>query len=249
MVKIIAGFDCAIKNLGICYIEYNDEWKNDIDSVGMALVNLYKQAHTFDNELFMTKAIVIINRLNDILNSIIKIIYLNVIDLVPGVPSKKATMLQRTKSLKALLHALDKKIKPDIVLIEYQMRQNDISRAISHQILYHYADFDNCDVKCFVKSDQIDLQSNIVKNIEAELCGTTIKNSYALTEKGEYTNFIERYTNYTANKKHTDFNFKYFIKLFAPDRYDEIMNLKNKTNDIADAFMMIFGWLKKHALI
>jgi hypothetical protein len=73
-----------------------------------------------------------------------------------------------------------------------------------------------------------------------------IKNMYSVdtTEAGQYTSFISKYnSNYTANKKHTTYNFLYFIE--SRGLSDKIADAKNKLDDIADAFMQAYGWCKK----
>jgi len=179
---------------------------------------------------------------------------MNVFNLTPGI-KKCSNIKVRTLKTKYLLTTLDKELgKPDIVLIEYQMKQNDISRCMSHQIDYHYSDLVNYNFS----NNLMDCGSNLItfavskyplkplngisKKTIVEIVGPSIKNSYSFHEDGLYGNFISKYTNYTANKKHTDWNFKYFLKTF---NYEQL-KIKNKTNDIADAFMMIYGWLKKN---
>jgi hypothetical protein len=270
-MKIIAGFDCAVSNLGICYIEYDDEWHNKVAKFILDLDQLYKTINQYNKTQLLNTIQIIIQKINDFVINIVSIKYFNVIDLIPGYKINKVPLMERTRNLKYLLCCLDQQLsRPDIVLIEYQMKQNDISRAISHQISYHYITT-NVNVfmeykEQFIKKSSINNPNSITYAIDSypihsvlmndnnssiivETVGTTLKNAYHIAPGGEYSNFIVNFSNYVANKKHTDYNFKYYIKQFMHNKYDELISISNKTNDIADAFMMIFNWLKKKDLV
>jgi hypothetical protein len=75
----------------------------------------------------------------------------------------------------------------------------------------------------------------------------TLKNRYAIAPDGDYNNFIHKYaSSYAVNKHHATHNFLYFVEHFcAKYMQDLILTMKNKQNDIADAFMMGYSWLKK----
>lgn len=268
---LIAGFDCAVQNMGVCYIEYDDKWRDKTKGFINELHNLYNNIDNDDD--FLSSAFDIVKKIDEMMKNIIIIRYFNVFDLIPGGIAKKTPMMERTRRLKYMLKLLDNDLKtPDVVLIEYQMKQNDISRCISHQIAYHYTSYDEkINIKLQSKTTKGKKQkkthnlknfityaieeyplSNITNNkndIIVETVGTTLKNAYCFTNEGEYSNFILRYSNYVANKKHTDWNFKHFIKVNDNDKSCLLKNISNKTNDISDAFMMIFGWLKKHDML
>lgn len=283
-MTIIAGFDCAVKNLGICYVEYNDNWQLKIAPLITRLADLYGQIKNMDKGEFINKALIIVKDINKFIDNIIKIKFFNVVDLIPEYEGNKSPLMIRTRRLKYLLNALDENLlMPNIVLIEYQMKQNDISRCISHQIAYHYTNYDNITIKfndSINKSNRLKSKTNNKNNSgktnnknnstifyavneyilhnnnnnnnscnTVEVVGTALKNASSFTDKGEYSNFILKYSNYIANKKHTDWNFKYFVGIFGGDEKDLLKGISNKTNDISDAFMMIFGWLKKRKLI
>jgi hypothetical protein len=164
------------------------------------------------------------------------------------------------------LTTLDKKIKPDVVLIEYQMIQNDISRSISHQIAYHYINVDIDIIEKFVHTNQTTnndtnqttnndtnptIQTNQTTNNDTTvyMVGPSLKNTCAFSKAGMHSNFIEKYTNYTANKKHTTFNFMYYLKRYDVSLYAKIIDSGIYKDDIADAFMMIYSWLIQKKLI
>ncbi len=269
---IIIGFDCAVSNMGVCVIDYNDLWIHQIKEGTRHL----KHAIRNGNE----------SELVDVLKSIdkalsfVKILYANVVDLSHGISANKVPILDYTKSLKYLLHYYDSFIQPDTILIEYQMTKNNISSNISAQIAYHYSNIDNVhitlkDSKHIKKtststkkiggvSDNInlsfaidDMKHNVISHraqIQAiehekkhvEIIGTSLKNSFHFSENLSYGHFIEKYSNKTANKKHTDANFRKFLSIYDENLLDIIDNTPNKTDDIADAFMMIYGWILKN---
>jgi hypothetical protein len=260
---IILGFDSATKNLGICCVEVNDNWRDDAQCVIDSCNELYSNLDKLDATQLVGEIESILLMANELVSNMVKIRYYQVINLIADLNlTNETTTLERVKRLKSLLYSLDedldkRQIRPTHVLIEYQMIQNDISRTISNCIAYHYMDLitftvgssQNKSAAITYAVDDFKINKLIphddpVKMI-VELVGTTLKNKYSFCPEGEYSNFIMKYSNYEANKKHTDFNFKYFLETFG---YAKI-NIKNKTNDIADGFMMIFGWLKKNEII
>ena len=136
---IIASFDCANINLGICYIEYNENWKNEIKKINNKLSSVIE-----NKKIKEIKEI--IKKINIFLENIFKIRYINVINLLPN-SNIKISINERTKKIKYLLNALDNMIQSDIILIEYQMGPNNKSGSISNQIVYHYTDIYQMDIK------------------------------------------------------------------------------------------------------
>ena len=242
---IIISFDCAIKNLGICCIDYDEKWQDKLTNIYNELINLYEELDKIDiinkdNMVNNIKNIVL--KLDYVLNNIIKIIWCNVIDLIPD---KKVynNPIEQSKKLKYILNNLDEQLPlPDLVLIEHQMKINDITRTMSNQIIYHYMDPGNNDISFGIKEYSFNLKNNLTNKLSPDkikLVGPALKNTIKLYKQGGYENFIVKYANnYTANKNHCDNNFKQFIRLFYP-----LLKLPKKTNDIADAFMMAFAYI------
>jgi hypothetical protein len=271
-MKLIAGFDAAIQNLGVFYIEFDDQWKIKLNSYLYEISQLYNGLLDITNKEFLDKIQILLVNLNTFIDNIIKIKFFNVFNLIPGCKSSSVPMLERTRRLKHLLKHIDQLLpQPDIVLIEYQMKHNDISRTISNQIaMWYMTDSDNIPIipKCVTKSrkssshipttvtndhltysvDLYPLTSCQIpftpSNRIIELVGPTLKNTISLYPGGDYANFIVKWSNYVANKKHTSSNFVKFSDVFLPDL--DLTNINNKLDDIADGFMMIFAWLKKH---
>lgn len=239
-MKIIASFDAAILNLGVCYVEFDDEWKSKLE--------IYiKKINNIGND--PQKILDLLKEINTFLDNIIKIIFFNVIDLTNGEKSQNIPMITRTQRLKHLLKSLDNTLPyPDIVLVEYQMKHNDISRTISNQISMWYSDIINDKtIKYAVKNFPINFAPTEKKDVLVDLVGPTLKNTVSMFDKGSYDNFIVKWSNYTANKKHTSANFKKFAEVFLPDI--NLFEINNKIDDIADGFLMIFAWLKKKKLL
>jgi hypothetical protein len=193
---------------------------------------------------------------SDFADGILQIEYVNVFDLIVDTAKKDVNALEKTQRLKCMLAHLDNILpKPDVVLIEYQMVQNDTSRSISNQIMYHYCD--HVDFKMGHKSGDIGyaLKGYPLKPVTLEktntivnLVGPSLKNEYGFCEEGQYHNFISKYTNYIANKKHTTFNFRWFLD--KNNLSSEFKKMKDtELYDMADAFMMIYGWLKKNKML
>ena len=169
-----------------------------------------------------------INKISDLLDSLINLIFLDVTDLIPGKKIKDVTPLLKASRLKGYLSYIDntylKNIQCYKVLIEYQMGPNFKSNSIGAQILYHYAN-----------------ESNSFK--EVEIIGPSLKNKLNFDKIHTYEFFIKKYAKtYTANKKHTEANMLYWLKKY--NFYHLLDTIKsNKLDDIADAFMMSLAWL------
>lgn len=258
-MKTLVGFDCATQNMGVCYVRFDDQWREKANVFSAQLYALYDKIKHIDTGEFIEQAVTLVRAINTFLDRIITITFFNVFDLIPGKQTAHTSIVQRTGRLKRLLHELDSQNGiADIILIEYQMKQNDISRAISHQILYHYIAADSCEVQyaskkvthCItyaIKKHAVEHGTPCpdVRTPVVDVVGASLKNAYHVCDSGAYANFISRYSNYRANKKHSTYNFMEFARVFEYDTSE----LGKKTDDIADSFMMIYGWLKKHEML
>ena len=252
---LILSFDCAIKNLGICLIEFDNYWYNKVNVILKSdILNIDK-----------------LKKIDIVLSNIINIKWINVIDLIPD---KRITdHVDKTYLLKSMLLSVDKTLSKygniDIVLVEYQMAPNDKCRAISAQIVYHYSGYGGIDVNLKKSSKKSSIKSSIkslnkhsityanamypmeyidISKKEVYVVGPSLKNKFDLCIDGRYCNFAMKYsTNYKANKEHAVFNFKYFLNIMK--KADILDNINNKISDIADAFMMTYAWLMDKGLI
>ncbi len=293
---LIFSFDCAAKNLGICVCRFNQNWETEmmehINNINVIKSNLSKLDDITQINIMKD----IFNIINNFISNIFKVVWYNTADLMPNVNIKKKITTDLTVNLKALLNYMDIFGKPDLVLIEHQMKLNDISRILSYQIMYHYTVpeqkyefklpnlFDifynvhknnimqnnvNCNGETNNVNDNNNRETNNTNNANGtndnnniqnntnnannandkrpliKVLACNIKNSVSFTEEGRYYNFIEKYSNYTANKKHTTYNFRYYLEKVDDMKYPK----KIKLDDCADAFMMIVGCLKNCKLI
>ena len=155
-------------------------------------------------------------------------IKLNMIKVIDVTKQDKVDTIQRTHLLKQCLVNIDKEIgdvKPDIVLVEYQMSANDKSRCVSNQIVYHYSCLEGTNV---------------------HLVGPTLKNKVCLSDDDslKHSTFMSKYSSkYTANKNHSKANFLHWIDSNNNRNYIKEIKKKN-LDDAADAFMQILGWLE-----
>ena len=184
-------------------------------------INLYNDLKDVCREKNVKKCI-------DLINTYVIIHVLKVYDLTKG---KKTDTVARSVLLKKCLIEIDTLIKntettPDQVLVEYQMSANDKSRCVSQQILYHYSGLPNTNIS---------------------LVGPTLKNKICFANNNtlEHSTFMEKYVSkYTANKNHSKANFLYWFDLFGLTHLIRENNISRKNiDDIADAFMQIWGWI------
>lgn len=158
-----------------------------------------------------------------LINNYIKIHMLKVYDLTEGI---KRTTVERAALLKRCLSRLDfAGLTPDNILVEYQMSANDKSRCVSNQIVYHFTD--------------------MFEHAKIYLVGPTLKNKIAFKKDLNHGVFMAKYASkYTANKNHTKSNFLYWLEIHNLNHLIKINKIAKKNiDDIADAFMQIFGWI------
>jgi hypothetical protein len=162
-------------------------------------------------------------------NNYVKIHIIKVFDLTKG---KKTDTILRMSLLKDCLNNIDKLVtksgvKIDQILIEYQMSANDKSRCVSNGILYHYS---------------------CIPDAKVSLVGPTLKNKICFSNDDmlDHGTFMEKYASkYTANKNHSKENFLYFLNIHGLTNLIQENNIAKKNiDDIADAFMQIWGWLE-----
>jgi hypothetical protein len=278
---ILIGFDCATKSLGVCIVEYNENWQKDLNSI----LKEFQEISTQQNKKIsdaekLNKLIILTENIANIINNIIIILYINVFDLIPENQTKKSKSLKKTTQtksinplknkpsvelqqkdililktirLKGVLTNLDSYIKNtikkplNVVLIEYQMGINHKSHEISSQLLYHYSS-----LNMQFKSLNTIYQSSLFTSLNTpklEIMGPSLKNTVSFNIAGKYSNFIKKYTTtYTANKNHTKFNLNTFLGTFKQESLVSKLP-KLYLDDAADAFMMIFAYLKLNKML
>ncbi len=192
----ILSFDIANKSLAHCCIDRNSNWISE-----------------FLNTTTIQGA-------NDVVNSSVKWVVGGVTDLIPGKKLKDSNIQERTLALKKLLCEL-KKLRPDVVLVEYQMSANYNANVVFNQIIYEFTD---------------DTTKVVVVK---PMC----KNTVWFKTDLKYQEFISKYSNkYCANKAHTKANFLYYVEIFGLS--DVLKNIRKKNvDDLADAFIQIFPYI------
>jgi hypothetical protein len=163
----------------------------------------------------------------DVTDISVDIHILKVFDLTEGI---KIDTVKRMLLLKECLLGVDSMVKesgfsPDQVLVEYQMPSNDKSRCVSTGIVYHYSGIPDTDVA---------------------LVGPTLKNKirFSKDDSLSHGSFMEKYSSkYVANKNHCKANFLYWLELHCLTKLiGENKITKKNVDDIADAFMQVWGW-------
>jgi hypothetical protein len=188
----------------------------------------------------------ILINIDKLLDTIFKIVYMNVFDLIPDEPITPANHIKIVQSMKYLLQCLDIQLpKPDVVLIEHQMKKNGKTNEISHYLEMYYMPIGQDTLLTYtlpnfpIDDSKIILNSSVIPKVL--LIGGSVKNSYDIdTVNGKYSKFTMKYNDdYTANKEHCNYNFRYFLSA-----WDVKLYTKESTRDIADAFMQAYAWCK-----
>jgi hypothetical protein len=150
--------------------------------------------------------------------NMIKIIYVDKWD-ISKFTKKHNDFVGFARGLKERLNDIEILGKFDTVIYEHQMNANHRTNVITDFIIYHFVGL--CD-----NIDRVPGASKSTVSFSKELM---------------YQNYASRYaTNYTANKRHTEDNMKYWYK---------IMNKKIpncKIDDMADAFILGLAYIFKN---
>jgi hypothetical protein len=239
---IVLSFDCAVQNLGVCCLQIDDKWKDKLDVVLDNLNNLKKLSP--DNKEIVRSVHKALDDLIAIYSNIVKIIYMNTVNLTKN---KKDKFSDVVKKLKYFLYCLDKQLpEPNYVLIEKQWNVNPDSYSVMHYIEGYYTLINKADdIDSLFKEYPInflDIKPN--NKYEVLILSASIKNQLSINKKLSYGNIVSnklRSNNYTTNKKHTSANFKEYLK---QKNLSHIIKKGMKLDDVSDAFMMAFNWLK-----
>ena len=143
----IISYDIASKSLAMSIIYFNDEWRDDLQKIN---TEFYNEKQTCDTSVDLCKCVLkYIDKLEALVDGLIKPIILDVVDLIPGKKLKETSVILRASRLASYLKYVDFLIDTHIgygnkhkVLLEYQMGPNDQSRNVGSQILLHYATVD-----------------------------------------------------------------------------------------------------------
>ena len=143
----IISYDIASKSLAMSIIYFIDEWRDDLQKIN---TEFHNEKQTCDTSVDLCKCVLkYIDKMEALVDGLIKPIILDVVDLIPGKKLKETSVILRASRLASYLKYVDFLIDTHIgygnkhkVLLEYQMGPNDQSRNVGSQILLHYATVD-----------------------------------------------------------------------------------------------------------
>lgn len=246
---IIVSYDVATISLALSVIEFNDNWE-------LELQILQKEFHKSIKKCKLSYdacecAINYLDKLDKLICNLIKPLYFDVVNLVPGQKVKDTTVIIRAARLKAYLNFIDTKLEnlyqkqnsENIkILLEYQMGPNDKSRNVCSQILYHYSKSDfNYENICKIQDNN--LQDNNTLKYDIEIIGPSLKNKINLNNNKPYSYYTKKYTKlYDANKAHSKDNFLRWVNEKKIEYMIKDIKKKN-LDDIADSVNMTLAWV------
>lgn len=255
--KLIIGFDCGIKTLGVCVCEslpYVDRKSNGQNFHGISARNMSRELAGLIRELEKENQ-------PDLKN--IRIIYIDVVNLLPEMRTKSGgsqVMGQNQKRilfcsrLKHYLDTLDQFLESHLhstgkegnieILIEYQMEQT----VIQDFILYHYSGTSLGYKTARGGTTSKTSKDNSGPERHVHIINPRLKNSIDLDEEKPYAYFLKKYSRtYTANKRHSEHNMSVFLQnqdYISVENRRIIASCKKK-DDVADALMMCIGWIDR----
>jgi hypothetical protein len=202
----ILSIDPANKSLAISFFSYNNNYRDNIKTEIKKIQPNKLKLKNIDN----------------ILNNVINILYMDVIDLFPDIKVSEINLIDRTNLFKYNIQQVNNKldkfieelhITKIVVCIEYQPVYNHKSSIIFNQLIYEYS-------------------YNNLYNIQ--IIHPTLKNKIFFHPSLTHNEIIKSCSSaYQSNKKHTKENFLYLIKSFNLE--NRIKHIKKKNlDDIAD---------------
>jgi len=212
----LLSYDCAHKSLGVSFFSYNNNYKTNIkDELKRDILPKPK----------------LIN-INNILNNVISLKYLDVIDVCPGENVKTIDKIRLTNLFKKEIikinniiskFIIEYNIKKIILCIEYQPTYNYLSVSIFHQLKYEYSNNDLYEISIMYPH---------------------VKNTIFFHPLLKHNNCIATSNSgYLANKKHTKLNMLYFINNF--NLQNKIIHIKKKNlDDLADSIFQAIAYIK-----
>ncbi len=233
------GFDVATKSLAVSIIKV-EPMETILSGIKSKFDEYKKKMYGESRIAHLSSSCELLSAANILLSSRYKIIYLDVVDLIPNKKLKQTTTIERTLFLNKFFQTKLRDIlieipqEERIFLIEYQMGPNDKSRVISSQIALFCAMF------C---SDRIE---DAKKQIY--LVGPSLKNTifFRNDEKSHHSYHIQKYkTNYAANKNHTKYLLKKLVELHGQSNILKDISAKNM-DDAADAVCMTIAYILKN---
>lgn len=270
---LVFGFDCGTVNFGVAAVEVCSRatLKEFIKKWTVKIKSLYSlKSLSLDKTEWLNNIADHLKQLDQEFNQLINMRFVNTFQLIPklDVENKCHVMENLSIVLNSLVATTG---QPDIILIEKQMSINTTAMDIVGGIEMFFRNSKPQTIIDGLEDELEDVQQQNehvsreaqhnelipiafsywpiqwvkpCNNIQILVMSPVAKNKVALGGN-ELGNFIAKYsTNYTANKNHADANFAIFIQAFGPKELMKTKRAKQKTNDAADAFMMILAYIQ-----
>lgn len=245
----VDSFDCARVNMGFTRAKIN------ID----ALIELTQQVlespklNKLDELQYLE---LLIANMHNLANKVIDIDLLKVLNLGSG-----TNPWEFAPNLKSLMRTLE---SPDTthMVYEFQMNDNDKSRAIGNMLVYEYSDLDIIRVQPaqkntvsfgpLSKSDFIKycpvISNTKVGRERIKIVDAIFKNPTSLHSLNIQT-FLKLYsTTYDANKRHSAALLEYWCSIF--DKHDLLAKISRENyDDVGDSFIQILPLLKTQQFV
>ena len=232
----IISYDIASKSLAMSIIYFNDEWRDDLQKIN---TEFHNEKQTCDTSVDLCKCVLkYIDKMEALVDGLIKPIILDVVDLIPGKKLKETSVILRASRLASYLKYVDFLIDTHIgygnkhkVLLEYQMGPNDQSRNVGSQILLHYATVDT-GFKCIhgVASKICDFKGsddsqNLLATVASKICD--FKGSDDLQNLSATVADMNAFNDKLIELEHENQLDRYDVEIVGP-------SLKNKINLVKD---------------
>jgi hypothetical protein len=234
----VLSVDVANKSLAVAFIKFDTKKYERIEQALDEFRTLKASGGAPSAVLCGFNAL--LDKITDIYNGAIDIKHIDVKDLIPGKKMSETDLLHRTVALHGYLSDLTSAVIPLVgadeefkILIEYQMGPNEKSRAVSTQLMYHFAG--------------VLLNMGRVPDGNIILVGPSLKNTiYIGAADAAHINFLEKYkTNYSTNKAHSRFNLVRLLQVLGKSNM-LVPFAKKNYDDLGDAVMMAVAWVTKH---
>lgn len=211
------GFDCALKSLAFCVCRIDIDGLSKYDEIYANFQAIIENITVENFENSMQK----IEKINAETKKYIEIIDGDVVNLAPNKDNRDVAPVERIKLISQYVHERILPITPSnaIVIVEYQMAQNEKAAIASHAIISAFA-----------------------LTHDVRLVSTKLKNDISLSVDGTREAFANKEINsHTAIKNQVKLNFSLVEKLFTSHLRTIRAGLREH---IADSFMQILGWCK-----
>jgi hypothetical protein len=259
---LVFSFDAGSVNLGICVMEINtalniQEMWRDLSRQFDCLVNHLKINQPDTSKLDQIKQVITsilqaARALQLQLSKMFVIKFVNTLDITAGIITRDKIERQSIycARIKYILQSLEQFGRPDFVLIERQMAINVTAYAIHGYIENHYTTPAVFKIPLAIKEYLLSQPPSqppgqpLGQPTRVVIMCSVLKNTIEFDRHMTYGDFVEKYTNKRANKNHATHQFKYWCRTWHLP-----ITSRGKTDDSADAFLMIMAAWKRNKLI